>query len=373
MHHWASQQVEQWRSRLPVPQGLDQIDPLMPDPIHPLDQDLQVLRCEHEDLPLWQPTSDCELPIGLQDSLMRGPQRCATLLIRSRPWRLRCQHAQVLRHSGMILHDPSTDWSGLYGRSWPLWPAQRVGGAVLNFTNHGNPNLYHWLFNPTLQLLRQMEAHGIDHAKAVGLYLGPAWPAPWPTYVQQTLQHLSLESLPRLRKALCPEYLYMSVYGSTAVCPSQSQFFWLRRRLAPPRMSGGLRLYLGRASACRRRLLNERALMTALEPLGFTCISDPGSLDFHDQCRLLAEADVVVAPHGAALSLLFCCAPATRLLEIHTPDYISPLYAWMAFFGTLRYRALLGEARSNPAEPSMDDLWVDPQVVVDRLIEWGVD
>jgi capsular polysaccharide biosynthesis protein len=113
--------------------------------------------------------------------------------------------------------------------------------------------------------------------------------------------------------------------------------------------------------------------MAALEPLGFTCIPDPESLDFNDQCRLLAEADVVVAPHGAALSLLFCCAPGTTLLEIHTPNYSSPLYAWMAFFGSLQYMALLAEPRSNPAEPSMDDLWVDPQLVLDQLSKWRVD
>lgn len=373
MRHCLGRLVEQWRPWLPVPQGLDPINPLLPDAVNAFDRDLQVLRCEQEDLPVWYPSSDCQLPEALMDSLFAGPHHCATLLIRSYPWRLRCQHTQVLRHSGTIVHDPTNDWLGLYGRSWPLWPARRVQGTVLNLTNHGNPNLYHWLFNPTLQLFRQMEAHGIDPAKASALYLGSAWPDSWPPYVQQALQHLGLESLPRIRRAVCPEYLFMSVYGSTTVCPSRSQFLWLRGRLAPPRISGGLRLYLGRAFAGRRRLLNERALMAALEPLGFICISDPGSLDFNEQCRLLAEADVVVAPHGAALSLLFCCAPGTRIFEIHTPNYISPLYAWMAFFGALRYTALLAEPRPNPTEPSMDDLWVDPQMVLKRLIEWGVE
>ena len=364
--------VERGRSHLPVPQGLDVINPLDLGAVDPLDRDLQVLRCDSELLPPWQPTAQSVIPGPLLSHLSGGSHRCATLLIRSRPWRLRCHHAQVLRRSGRIVHDPSTDWSGLYGRSWPLWPARRQRGMVLNLTNHGTPNLYHWLFNPTLQLLRQMEAHGIDRSHATALYLGPAWPDPWPTYVEQTLNHLGIAALPRLRCAVWPEHLLMSVFASTTVCPSPAQFQWLRQQLAPAQAGGGLRVYLGRAHASRRRLLNERALMAALDAAGFTCVPDPACLDFDQQCKALAEADVVVAPHGAALSLLWCCAPGTKVLEIHAPGYASPLYARMANYGRLVYAALLGQPKPNPAEPTMDDLWIDPRMVLDQLTQWGV-
>ena len=364
--------VDRGRAHLPVPQGLDAINPLVPEVVDPLDPDLQLLCRESEVLPPWKASPEALLPAPLL-ALLSGPTpRCATLLIRSRPWRLRCQHAQVLRPSRRIVHDPSTGWTGLYGRSWPLWPARRQRGLVLNLSNHGTPNLYHWLFNPTLQLLRLMESHGVRCAEAAALYLGPAWPDPWPAYVEQTLERLGLGRLPRLRSAVRPESLLMSVYGSTSVCASPAQFHWLRQHLAPVRSAGGIRLYLGRASAGRRRLLNERALMAALEREGFTCIPDPGVLAFDQQCRLLADADVVVAPHGAALSLLFCCAPGTRLLEIHGPSYISPLYAWMARVGGLWYSALLAESRANPSEASMDDLWINPQTVLDQVLKWGL-
>ena len=364
--------VERGRSQLPVPQGLDVINPLDLDAVDPLDRDLQVLRRDSELLPSWQPSANSLIPGPLLSQLSGATHRCSTLLIRSRPWRLRCQHAQVLRRSGRIVHDPSTDWSGLYGRSWPLWPARRQRGMVLNLTNHGTPNLYHWLFNPTLQLLRQLEDHGLDATQAAALYLGPAWPDPWPAYVEQTLHRLGLATLPRARRAVWPEHLLMSFFSSTTVCPSHAHYQWLRRHLAPVRAGGGLRVYLGRALAGRRRLLNEHALMAALEAAGFTCVPDPARLLFDEQCRLLAEADVVVAPHGAALSLLFCCTPGTKILEIHAPGYVSPLYAWMASYGKLAYAALLAQPRSNPAEPTMDDLWIDPRMVLDQLTQWGV-
>jgi hypothetical protein len=357
---------------LPVPQGLDQINSLVEDAISSWDQDLQQLHRDQEELSSWEPSGSPLIPSDLNAQLIAGPHQCATVLIRSRPWRLRCQNGQVLRRSGRILHDPSTDWPGLYGRSKVLWPARRQRGLVLNLTNHGTPNLYHWLFNPTLQLLRQLEASGLDATSASALYFGPAWPDPWPTYVEQTLSRLGLAALPRLRRAVWPEHLLMSVFASTSVCPSYAQFRWLRRHLAPVREHKGLRLYLGRALASRRRLLNERVLMASLEAVGFTCVPDPACLDFDQQCRLLAQADVVVAPHGAALSLLFCCVPGTKVLEIHGPGYVSPLYAWMASFGQLTYAALMAQPRANPAEPMMDDLWIDPQMVLDQLTQWGV-
>ena len=362
--------VERGRSRLPVSQGLDAINPLTVPAVDPMDRDLKVLCRELEELTPWVPTSDCVIPAPLLAQLSGTSHKCASLLISSRPWQVRCQHAQVLRHSRRIVHDTSTDWMGLYGRSWPLWPARRQKGLVLNLTNHGTPNLYHWLFNPTLQLLRLMDCHGLNPASSAALYLGPAWPEKWPAYVEHTLQCLGLDRLPRLRSAVLPESLLMSIYGSTTVCASPNQFHWLRRHIAPARTSGGMRLYLGRASARRRRVLNEPALMAALERQGFTCIPDAAVLDFHQQCRLLAESDLVVAPHGAALSLLFCCAPGTRVLEIFSPDYISPLYARMAILGNFRYSALLAQSRPNPATQSMDDLWIDPQVVLNQLANW---
>jgi len=364
--------VERFRTRLPVSQGLEQINALACDAVSPLDRDIEVLRRDYEVPPPWHSNEDFPIPAHLNDQLTRRPQQCATWLLRSRPWRLRCQHGQILRLSGQVLHDPSTDWSGLYGRSWPLWPGRRQPGMVLSLTNHGTANLYHWLFNPTLQLLRQMESLQIDPSEAVALYLGPAWSNPLPTYVLQTLDALGLGTKPRLRRAVYPESLLMSMYASTDSCPSQAQYQWLRQRLAPARTGRGLRLYLGRANAARRRLLNESALMAELESMGFICIPDPAVLDFKQQSHLLAHADVVLAPHGAALSLLFCCSPGTKVLEIHSPSYLSPLYAWMSLYGGLRYSALVAQPRPTPATATMDDLWIDPQIVLDRLSEWGI-
>lgn len=360
--------INKYRHLLPVPQGLDVIYPLNPEKTISSFPDLRIIHREHEVLPYWQPTADSSALHCLLFPSTHLPQYCSSLLIRSLPWQYICQHSQVLCNSTKrILHDPSTEWSGIFGRSWPLTSARRQRGTVLNLTNHGTPNLYHWLFNPTLTLLRLMSSarHAMHDVSAI--YIGPAWPNKLPTFVEQSLEILGLTKLPLIRTAVHPERLLMSFYDCTSVSASPNQFRWLRQNLAPDRTTGGLRLYLGRSLARRRRLLNEHELIAALEKAGFLCIPDPSTLDFNSQCRLMAEADVVVAPHGAALSLMFCCVPGTKIVEIHSPGYLSPLYAWMAMIGELGYSPLMSDTISNPLYPSMDDLLIDPDLVIDQL------
>jgi len=112
--------------------------------------------------------------------------------------------------------------------------------------------------------------------------------------------------------------------------------------------------------------------MAALDARGFECIDDLASLPFDEQCRLFAQADVIVAPHGAALSLLFCCYPRTRVLEIHSPTYLSPLYAAMAHYGGLTYAVLMANPVANAMYHSMDDMVVDIELILARLTAWGV-
>lgn len=367
-----SEIVDRYRRWLPVMQGLEQIDPLDLKAIPSAHRDFEILHHQTETISFPLQVHGWDLPQDLSVLLGPIPGRCSTLLLRSRPWKLSCQHSQVIDSANHLLHDPTTSWEGVHGRSWPLLDPRRLDGTVLCLSDHGTPNLYHWLFNPTLQLLRMMEASCVETSGVTALYLGPSCAGPWPDYVEQTLRTLGLGHLPRLRRAVRPRSLLWSVQAATGCWPSQLQWQWLRDRLRPETSSRGRRLYLGRAGASRRRLVNERALMAALNARGFECIEDPSSLPFAEQCRRFAEAEMIVAPHGAALSLLFCCHPRTRVLEIHSPTYLSPLYAAMAHYGSMDYHPLMAIPVPDDNHASMDDILVDINQVLTRLSFWGV-
>jgi len=77
----------------------------------------------------------------------------------------------------------------------------------------------------------------------------------------------------------------------------------------------GNNIYISREKVNRRHILNEDTLMKTIEPLGFRKIHME-DLKVADQIRLFSEADIILAPHGSALSYITFCNPGTTLIEI---------------------------------------------------------
>jgi len=91
--------------------------------------------------------------------------------------------------------------------------------------------------------------------------------------------------------------------------------------------SSGERLYISRAQARVRRVLNEAAVMEVLGAVGFR-LCRLEDMSFVEQVRLFAAAEIVVAPHGAGLAnLLF--AGRIPVLELHCRA-VSPVYFFLA-------------------------------------------
>jgi len=76
-----------------------------------------------------------------------------------------------------------------------------------------------------------------------------------------------------------------------------------------------LRLFVSRAKAGRRRILNEDDIMQVLEPLGFqaVCLED---LSIPQTAELMARASHIIAPHGAGLANLVFAQSGTKVLEL---------------------------------------------------------
>lgn len=112
---------------------------------------------------------------------------------------------------------------------------------------------------------------------------------------------------------------------------------------SPP---SGERLYISRAQAHVRHVLNEAAVMEALGAFGFrACRLE--NMTFAEQVRLFAVAEIVVAPHGAGLAnLLF--AGRIPVLELHSRA-VSPVYFFLTLalgqpYDYLYPRELAGDA-----------------------------
>jgi capsular polysaccharide biosynthesis protein len=129
---------------------------------------------------------------------------------------------------------------------------------------------------------------------------------------------------------------------------------------------GWRRLYVSRADATRRRVVNEAAVAALLEPHGFEVIV-PGQMPYEQQVMAFRQASHVIAPHGAALAHMVLCPPGTKILEIFHPLFTDNAFAMQVQAAELDYVAML----ARDAESDAPD-WNDPRVAPKEM-RWYAD
>jgi capsular polysaccharide biosynthesis protein len=136
---------------------------------------------------------------------------------------------------------------------------------------------------------------------------------------------------------------------------------FLRDRLRPADLEvvPGRRLYVTRGRQPHNRIVtNEEQVVEMLAERGFTVI-DPGTMPVTDQIRTFAEAELIVAPHGAALANLAFASPGASVVELFAPEYVQLCYWKLAdCVPGLSYRYLLGAGR-GPRDGRMNGVMSD--------------
>ena len=136
------------------------------------------------------------------------------------------------------------------------------------------------------------------------------------------------------------------------------------------------RLYVSRSDARARRVLNEDAVMSILEPLGFRRVVLTGT-SVADQALLFSHAEVIVGPHGSGFTNMVFSRPGTLMIELFEPGYMNPCYWAISDSLKMNYFSLVGEGAAVPAPPAGQDgkAWFfkhmrpDPQYGQDMYID----
>ena len=102
-----------------------------------------------------------------------------------------------------------------------------------------------------------------------------------------------------------------------------------------------------------------------LSDLGFQMVTLE-SLSVLEQAALLANAQVVISPHGGGLTNLVFCAPGTKVIEIFSPKFVYPCYWLVSNLVNLEYYYLLGKVPEGEylhqlfyPNPRLEDIFVD--------------
>lgn len=129
------------------------------------------------------------------------------------------------------------------------------------------------------------------------------------------------------------------------------------------------RLYISRAKAKRRLLLNEKEIWPNLENMGFEKIYME-DLNFQDQITAMQQAEIVVAPHGAAITNVIFCQQGTHVVEIADLSFPNPNFYALASAMGHHYWILNAEGVGD-MHPLEKDLRINPfevQSTVEKIL-----
>jgi hypothetical protein len=225
-------------------------------------------------------------------------------------------------------------------RGQQVSPLQKIEGHVAVLSGLTNDMYFHWMFDvlPRWELLCRS---GWDETTLDGIIVSDRLP-----FQQETLRCLGIPSAKihsTDRHLYCQaQHLIVPSYPGSPAWMPEWVCNWLRKTFLPASSQGTRRLYISRHQTANRRLINEAEVMDLLQTYGFECVVLE-TYSVLEQAALLAEAEVVISPHGGGLTNLVFCRPGTKVIELFSPHYVYPCYWLVSNLVGLDYSYLLGK------------------------------
>ncbi|NJR64704.1 MAG: DUF563 domain-containing protein [Leptolyngbyaceae cyanobacterium CRU_2_3] len=294
-------------------------------------------------------------------------------------WQI-CNAIAILTDKHTLLADLSRDYPGQLPdcpHSHPdrhrifsstLTAPKPIQGRVAALAGLSGHNYFHWMVDilPRLELLRQ---HGVDW-ESIDWF--------WINRLDHPFQRETLSALGISPTKVLESDQHPYIQADQLVVPSfAGHLGWLdpwaleflRNAFLSVRPSSQVdspqRIYISRAQADHRRVLNEAEVIHALLPFGFVPVTLE-TLSFAEQVALFARADVVIAPHGGGLTNILFCRPGTTVVELVSPHYIRHYYWVISDRLHLNHYFLAGETLTcnfirQLMYPSSltEDIWID--------------
>jgi hypothetical protein len=259
-------------------------------------------------------------------------------------------------------------------REWTWRPLTDVKGTVAVLSTTGATLYYHWLFQllPRFELIKRS---GVD-LNSIDYFLVNSKKAPF--------QRESLEALGIDQRRIIESSTVAYLRASTLVVPSVPLWGgcyapWMREFLRNTFLRGvdnemgpaTRRLYISRGSAGYRRVLNQADVVRLLDQFGFEEAKFE-AMSVQQQAATIASCEVIVAPHGGGLSNLIFCRPATKVIEIYSPELVAGYFWKISALLGLDYYYLLGKGSPSSSDVDYPQSWnasADIEVDLDRLRE----
>ena len=138
----------------------------------------------------------------------------------------------------------------------------------------------------------------------------------------------------------CERLLHVNINNGINLKMNRFVPEWLRYQFGSERSNKErIKLYISRPAGVRRGISNELELLPLLEARGFQIATMEGT-SVKDQAELLSRADVLVSPHGGALTNMLFCRPGIKVVELFS-RHVYPFYYGLAQCCAHEYFAIL--------------------------------
>lgn len=220
---------------------------------------------------------------------------------------------------------------------WRLPKAQTLAGRIgIAVTPEAPGNYYHWLLDavPRLLLLRHATGNFANYDSVLinGSRTGYETESLAVIGVPpEKIRYVDTHDRFRIASALIPSM----DHRAPTIAP------WKIAALRQLVIDGSAqrRLYISRRRAPVRRIANEDEIAPLLRAYGFEIIQLE-EYSWSEQARIFAGAEIVIAPHGAALANAAFSPAGTRMIEISTRAGYRDWYLHLAAAGQLNYRCI---------------------------------
>lgn len=306
-------------------------------------------------------------PFAAERSVTTTPALVATIP----GGRVAGNYGAVMTDQRTLLFDLSPYWGRRVPEEHPVFlrlrlpPLEHVPGTVAVLTCRGVNNYCHFLLEviPRLEILEAAGLSSQIQRYVVNRSLG----------FQKEL--LGLAGISGQQVVDSSEHPH--VRADLLVAPSVPDLHFripgwvvrsIRSRLMPPGIERPhRRIYITRDKSQRRVIENEDEVLPVVLRHGLVPLA-PEKLSVAEQILLFAEAEVIVAAHGAALANLAFCPPGSAVIELFAPDYVNVCFWGLAcHVDGLRYRYLIGDGRERAPGSHMGGVGSDIRLDVAKL------
>ncbi len=280
----------------------------------------------------------------------------------------RLRNARVISPQGWIVAEddtylPDHSWYGYRVGSCPIYlhdslaSTARLSGVTLNLCTEWSANYGHMMFD-ALSRVALFERSGYTWDDVSHVLVPDLSSEGRKSAVQLCgIPPEKMVALSSFSIVECEQLIAPTFPGLRCNSPTWVGEFWRSRSPHVPQQ--GRRLFLSRRGS-RRTLIDEEALAPILDAAGFETII-PGTDAIRD---LLPQAEIIIGPHGAALTDVVFCHPGSVLIELTPPGHIEPYYYTAADSAGMSYFSILGAYPNGQCgDGNVDDFVIAPEML----------